>query len=146
MINGNNLLSHIIYEEGNGYILYEKYRITKGDGEYLAERFTDGGVKSFSKLRWAATWCILDRYNKIIESKRVLELSLLIESANAEILLHHRLKKSANAELREISKSKYFSTVDKQKRFQWELDKYIILAKKCQERGYQNELTRIAGK
>ncbi len=148
LINGiaPTLLSNIIYKDDTGYVLYEKYHIIKKNGLYMVIRNTDDKVVYFSKLRHAASWAILDRYNKIPEAKRVLELEQRIFSIAAERLIHKSLQGKGPLEHREINRDKYLVDLDKQKKFQMELDKYIILAKKCQDKGYENELTRTARK
>lgn len=135
-------VSNIVYGTDDGYVLFNRYHIKKNGDHYIARRYTDDVIKTFSKLRYAAGWCILDRYNKISEAKRVTELAIMLDSLQAEIMVHTRLQKSGSGEVREINRDKWLAAVDKQKRFQWELDKYINLAKTCQDKGYQNELTR----
>lgn len=142
----NKFSSFLIYEEDDGYVLYEKYKIQKNTQGYTTHRYTDGSTREFSKLRTAASWAILDRYNKIVEARRLCELDGSISSLAAEIMVHKKLQRSKNLETREINRDKYLVAIDKQKRFQWELDKYIILAKKCQDKGYENELTRTSRK
>lgn len=139
-------VSDIVYETKAGYVFYNKYHISKSGDYYIARRHTDDLIKSFSKLRYAASWCILDRYNKIVEAKRLSELSTLIDSITTEMLVHKRLQTVSHGEIKEINRDKYLVAQDKQKRFQWELDKYIKLAKTCQDKGYQNELTRATRK
>lgn len=139
-------VSDIVYKTDKGYVFYNKYHITKDGDQYTTRRTTDNLVKIFSKLRYAAVWCILDRYNKIAEAKRVTELNRMLDSVGAEILIHSRLKRTASGGTREINRDKYLVALDKQKRFQYELDKYIKLAKTYQDKGYQNELTRATRK
>lgn len=141
-----DFIKNLIYDVEDGYILYEKYKILKQTDGYLVERFTDGTNIHFSRLRWAAAWAILDRYNKIIESKRIIELNNVLTSIEAEMIVHKRLQKIGSSEVKEINRDKYLVALDKQKRFQWEIDKYIIMAKNCQDKGYENELTRTPGK
>lgn len=135
-------VSNIVYKTDEGYIFFNKYRISKQGDMFVARRYTDDVIKTFSKLRYAASWCILDKYNKIPEAKRLSELSIMLDSVEAEIIVHSRLQKFGSVEIREINKGKWLAATDKQKRFQWELDKYIKLAKTYQDKGYQNELTR----
>lgn len=142
----NKFSAYLIYDEDDSYVLYEKYRIEKNSNGYTTYRYTDGSTREFSKLRNAASWAILDRYNKIVEAKRLCDLDGSISSLTAEIMVHKKLQRSKNLETREINRDKYLVAIDKQKRFQWELDKYIMLAKKCQDKGYENELTRTSRK
>lgn len=139
-------VSNIVYKTKNGYVFYNRYCIVDNGDHYVARRYSDDLIKKFSKLKYAASWCILDKYNKIVEAKRVSELAVLLDSVKAEILVHYRLQKVAASDIREINRDKFLVALDKQKRFQWELDKYIKLAKTCQDKGYQNELTRATRK
>lgn len=139
-------IQNLIYTTERGWSLFDQYEITKVDGGYLLQRYSDGTTHNFVKLRHAAAWAILDKYNKIIEAKRLLELDKSLSSVAAELLVHRRLQNIGDLVGREINRDKYLVGCDKQKRFQQELDKYIIMAKKCQDRGYQNELTRTARK
>lgn len=140
------LINNLIYTNDQGYVLYNKYEIIKVKDHYEVDRNTDGSKFLFSKLRNAATWAILDRYNKIFEAKRVLELDSILSSINVEVQIHKRLQKIGTLESREINRDKYLIDVAKQKQFQWELDKYIIMAKTCQSKGYQNELNGTSRK
>lgn len=135
-----------IYDTNDGYILFDRYKMQKFDDFVQVERFSDGKIIDFSSSKNATTWCILDRYNKIIESRRVLDLDRFITSLRVEMAQHKRLQKVGTLETKEINRDKYLQDLDKQKRFQWEIDKYIKMAKICQNKGYQNELTRTSGK
>lgn len=140
----SKITENLIYDIDCGYVLYNKYLIKKDCDLYLIGRYSDGSIRHFLKLRHATAWCILDRYNKIYECNKVLELDRGITSLNAEIQNHRRLQRIGTLESKEINRDKYLVALDKQKRFRTEIDKYIILAKKCQDKGYQNELTRTA--
>lgn len=135
------LSNYLIYGDGSEYVLYDQYSIIENSGCYTVKRISDGRIHQFSRLKTAASWAILDKYNKIIEAKRILELDNLISAIDAELLVNKKLQKRGPLESREISRDKYLVNIDKQKRFKWELDKYIMVAKKCQDKGYQNELT-----
>jgi hypothetical protein len=136
----------LIYENDSGYTLFEQYTITKRRDWIEASRNSDSTVNLFSSLKNATAWCVLDRYNKIVEAKRLIQLDQNIAAITAERLQHGRLRKRGTLESKEISRDKYLQALDKQNRFQWEIDKYIQMAKKCQNKGYQNELTRTSRK
>lgn len=136
----------LIYENEAGYTLFEKYNITKHRDWIEASRNSDSTINFFSSLKNATAWCILDRYNKIVEAKMLIQLDQNVAALSAERLQHDRLRKRGTLESKEIARDKYLQALDKQKRFQWEIDKYIQMAKKCQNKGYQNELTRTSRK
>lgn len=137
---------YIIYDVDNSYILYDKYQITKSGIMWNVERFRDGVIKEFNKLRHATAWAILDNYGKYHESRRIADLDGALVSIISEIMLHKKLQWSGRPDIREINRDKYLVSSDKQRQIQWELDKYIHMAKICQEKGYQNELTRTTRK
>jgi len=141
----NKKLQHnIIYETDDSYIFYDLYKIVKtSDKLYKVVRFTDLSEYIFTSSRNATTWIILDRYNKIIEARRTHELDKKLSSLDAELMLHKKLQICGAMESREINRDKYLVVLDRLRHFKWELDKYIMLAKICQEKGYQNELTRV---
>lgn len=141
------LTSRLIYdtEDGN-YVLFNEYVICKNNGQYQVFRYRDDNKFVFGSLRNATAWSILDWYNKIIESRRVLELDKLISSIKVDQLIHKKLQTKGNLENREINRDKLLHDLDKQNRFQHELDKYIIMAKTCQQKGFENELTRTSRK
>lgn len=136
-----SLMSKVIYnnELGN-YVLFDRYTIFKKENIFEVLRHRDDKLAKFGSLRNAAAWAILDNYTKISEANRVLDLDQKLQSLSAEVLVHSRFTKNNF----EIQRDKLLNDVHKQKSFQWELDKYIIMAKTCQERGFKNELTRTA--
>lgn len=141
------LVNKLIYSiDQNTYVLFEKYHLIKNQDFYQIERKTDYTTHKFYQVKNAVAWVILDQHNKISEARRVLELDKKLESIKSEALLHKKLQINGSTEKREINRDKLSHDLQKQKRFQWELDKYIILANTCQQRGYENELTRIARK
>lgn len=142
----SNFGQNLIFDTPDGYILFRKYKITIDRHNYIVERRSDGCQLVFSNLRHATTWCILDHYNKIPESKLMLQLSKNLDSITTEILIHRNLQVKGSADFREINTHKLQSALARQKRFQFEADKYIKLAKICQDRGYNNELTRTTRK
>jgi hypothetical protein len=141
------LAGNIIYNTVDGcYVLFEKYFITKKEDYYVAYRHRDDKIYEFSSLRNAATWSILDSNNKIFESSRVLMLDASITSVKVAKQIHTKLQFKGDKSQREISFNKLQQDLADHRRFQYELDKYIILAKQCQQRGFENELKRTTRK
>ncbi len=140
-------MDNLIYQDNDSvYTLFNKYFIKKINTSSVVYRKTDGGYFEFSSSKIATAWCILDRYNKIFESRRIIELNNKIISLTAEKLNLIKLRNRAKAEQSEIYRDKLSEIITRQNQFQWELDKYIILAKQCQQRGFENELTRTSSK
>lgn len=134
----------LIIDTPTGYLLFNRYNLDRSSGAWRAVRISDGYSEQFCRLRYATGWCILDRYNKIVDAKCLLEANRRLTSLEAEIQVHTRLQRSGGQ--REINRDKYLVAIDKHKRFQIEIDKYIKVAKNCQDKGYQNELTRTSRK
>ena len=140
-------MDNLIYQEDNSvYTLFNKYFIKRSNTGSIVYRKTDGEYFEFNNSKIATAWCILDRYNKIFESRRIIELNNKIISLSAEKLNLSKLQHRTKAEQSEIYRDKLSEIVNRQNQFQWELDKYIILAKQCQQRGFENELTRTSSK
>lgn len=140
---GNSLLNILIYSDDNGqYVLFDKYFISKKNNYFELFRARDEKFLQFNFVRNAIAWAILDNKCKVSEANRILELDQKIGSLKAEILVHKKPKSRES----EISRDKLSNVLSKQKKFQWELDKYIMMAKQCQERGFKNELTRTSSK
>jgi hypothetical protein len=139
----SGLSSRLIFNDENGvFVLFEEYFLEKNNSFYKVSRRSNDQIIIFSSLRVATTWVILDKYNKIVPARRVIELDNLLSGIKTEIVIHKQIKPSI--EEQEIKRDKLLHDLRKQKRFQLELDKYIITAKICQERGFKNELTRTS--
>lgn len=139
----SDLSRRLIFNDENGvFVLFEEYFLEKSNSFYKVTRRSNDRVIIFSSLRNATTWAILDKYNKIVQARRVIELDNLLSGIKTEIMIHKKSKLSV--EDQEIKRDKLLHDLCKQKRFQLELDKYIITAKVCQERGFKNELTRTS--
>lgn len=135
-----NLYNIIMYQEDDGsYVLFENYVIKKTQDIYWVYRRRDDRQFEFGSLKNATSWVILDNATKISEANRVLDLDNKLTSLKTELRVHRKIKVNP-----EIQRDKFLFNLYKQNKFQWELDKYIIMAKLCQERGFQNELTRTS--
>lgn len=143
----NRALGNLMYQTANNvYVLFDQYQITKKKSQSTVIRHSDCSEQQFSTSKVATAWCILDRYNKIYESQRVVELDKKIQSLYWEKINLSKLQKISRAEQQEIFRDKLLETISREKQFQYELDKYIIMAKQCQLRGFENELTRTSNK
>lgn len=142
----NDLLKNLIYEDNGNYVMYERYYITKRNQDCEVYRHSDDTRRTFNRLRNAAAWCTLDYYNKFYEANRVIYLDQKMESLEIDKTIHARQRKNSDIDSRGIAFVKYQHDCNTQKIFRGELDKYIIMAKACQQRGFENELTRTARK
>lgn len=137
------LLKSLIYQnEDNTYVLFEEYSIARNKTDVVVKRFRDDKIYHFFRLRHATAWAILDKYNKFYEANRILELDIKLESVQIDKAIHRKLKKSKNIDEHAIHSVKLQTDLQREKQFRDELDKYIVLANRCQQRGFKNEPTR----
>jgi hypothetical protein len=138
-----NLLKCLIYiDNNNNYVLFEQYSIKKQSDYVLLKRFRDDKELKFSKIKNATAYAVLDRHSKLFEAGKVFELDLKLSSITVDKILHEKLKCSKNIEEHIIYTTKLQNDYEREKQFQRELDKYIIMANQCQQRGFENELKR----
>lgn len=131
--------------DDGSHTIFEQYEIHQDKHKVTVYRYRDEKTFVFHKMKHAIAWTILDRSNKFYETARILELDLKLESVAVDKLIHSKLKKNKNFDFLLYS-VKYEQDIERQNKFQREIDKYIIMAKMCQERGFQNELNRPARK
>jgi hypothetical protein len=123
----------VIVETEYGTVVFNRYVIRKIDNG--VELINRSGIKNitFSCPKHALVWAILDRHNKILESDRLIELDCLLSSAQIDAEIHQRLKKKGGTDQHLIHHSKLQHDLARQKQIREEIDKYTILAQKCQQ-------------
>lgn len=142
-----NLIHTLIYQISDDvYILYDQYSVQRHDKSFIVTRFRDQREFKFNRIRNATAWAILDKHNKFYEATRLYELDTKLEGIKIDVAIHRRLKNTDSLEDYLIYSDKYENDLIRQQKFQRELDKYIIMAKYCQQRGFENELNRTSGK
>jgi hypothetical protein len=142
----SSLINCVIYPENNNtYVLFEKYVLTKQKDNVVVFRYGDEKTFLFNRVKNATAWAILDKHNKFYEAGRILELDHKLESINVDRMIHSKMRKGTLEEYM-IYTTKHDQDILRQNTFQRELDKYITMAKICQERGFQNELNRSSRK
>ena len=129
--------------EQDGYVLFGKYTINQS-GSVIRHR--DERIFHFNSVRNATVWCILDHNNKFYEATRVLELDSKIVSTGIDKEIHSRLKKRGDVEMRIINSAKLQSDHDRERLFHSEMNKYIIMARDCQQRRFEHETNRTGRK
>lgn len=139
-----DLVKNLIYMVNDKYVLFDQYTIEKIKDGYTVYRYRDDRVFQFNKSRNATAWIILDKFNKFYEANRVLELDLKLSSVLVDKHIHSKMAKKSNLESYLLYMAKLQNDNMRQKKFQNELDKYITMAIICQQRGFENELTRTS--
>lgn len=133
------LVDKLIYEDENQWVLFERYKIIKKENVFEVTKSGTYIKHSFHVLRHATAWCILDKYNKIIPAKRIIELDKILAGKLWDRENHIRLQRKINNY--EVYRDKMLFDISRQKQILDELDKYINMAKKCQQQGYENDFT-----
>ena len=139
----SKLKNKLIISSNNEIILFNNYFINKNGDSYIVYRKSDDSKRTFNSIKHATAWAILDKYYYFSESIRIWQLDHLIVSCEFEIELNKSMCIKSK-DRKEIFYNKLSYVIEKQKNFMNEIDKYITVAKICQEKGFQNELTRIS--
>ena len=79
----------------DSYELFDRYSIKRISGTWTVSRHYVDGNHEFYNLRNAATWCIYDYRNKLLDAKQIRELDRKLSSAVNQAQLHQRLIKTA---------------------------------------------------
>lgn len=140
------VIQNIIIDTEDGYVLYNLYRITKKKNYFSVYRRTDEKEYIFFSLKNAVTWVILDKHFYLFEAMRVHELDNLLFGLMLEKKIHEKIKKKSKDERYWIQQTKLENLNYKQNSFKHELDKYIIVAKDCQHKGFKYEINRAKRK
>lgn len=139
----HRLSKMLIYKtEDDSYILFDQYKIVINDSGIILYRFRDERYFHFHQLRNATAWAILDKHNKLWEASRLLELDSKLESAKFEELVHSRKSARSDSDAKIIRLNKLQFDKTRQRQIIDELNKYIIMANLCQQRGFENEIRR----
>ena len=92
----------------------------------------------FYSLQNATIFAILHKRNKIVEAKRMRELDMLLENANAEIELHKKHGTTfQDTEAKMIAFSKYEEARHKKKIYGSEVSEYLSETKSWQAGRYR---------
>ena len=127
----------VLIKTSHGIVVYNKYVIRNIPTGFEIVSRTGTRTRIFSSAKNALVWAILDHHNKFFESDRVEELDATISSLEVACKIHEKLKKRGNTENYLIQTNKLQRGRTRQKQFIYEIDKYIILAQKCQTKGLQ---------
>ncbi len=131
----------VLFKTERGVVVYNKYVIVKtADGVDLYTRTGQEEIMSFNSAKTALIWSILDNSLQVSAARRVRELDTLLYSANFDVEVHKTYKKKTKTEDYLIYYSKYQHAKGRQKQFLLELDKYTILAQRCQSKGTKHEI------
>ena len=140
------IINHIIVDTDHGYLVFNQYYIERNNQTYTLIRRGDEKEFYFNRLKNAITYAILHKNYKMHEATRVYELDNLMYGLLLEQKLYERRKKKTKIEDFIIIKNKIQNIIDKCIKITDELDKYIIVAKDCQQKGFEHEINRTKRK
>ena len=138
--------SLIYYNDDDSYVLFEEYIIRKIGDQVLLIRKRDEKEFVFNHIRHATAWAILDKNNKFSEAKRLIDLDIVLESVEFDKQIHIKLRNKGDMNNYLLNTAKLQNDILRQRNFRSEIDKYITMANICQQRGFENELTRTSRK
>lgn len=140
------IINKIIVDTDGGYLLFNQYFIEKNDQCYKLLRRGDDKVFIFNSLKNAITYGILDKNYLLYEAMRVYQIDNLLVGIDFEKKIQEKSKKKGDIQSYMIRLTKLQNLNDKHNRFVNELDKYIKVAKDCQQKGFNYEINRIKRK
>jgi hypothetical protein len=134
----DKLSENLIITVPGGYELFGQYLISKKKVGYKVTKYNTALSEHFYSLQNATIFSILHKRDKIVGAKRILELDVLLENANAEIERHkqHGAKAKDN-ETKLIAFSKYEEARHKKKIYGSEVAEYLAETKSWQETRYR---------
>jgi len=124
----------IVQESDGSYLLFNKYSIRKIDNEYrVSHTYLAESNISFYVLKHAVTWCTYDKRNRIMESKRILDLDRQLTSIESAIEIHQKLsRKTTNLDSKLIYLAKLGEEKLKRTQINAEIEQYISESKNWQ--------------
>lgn len=117
----------------HGVVVFNKYVICQTPTGYEVHIRTQSDVHEFGSAKNALVWIILDHHLKIADSKRLKELDGFIHSVDIDSRIHSKMRTGTTTEKYLIHSSKLQRDREKQKQFLNEIDKYTMIAQKCQK-------------
>ena len=119
----------VIFQDTDGtYSLFNKYHIRKKDVNNITVSLNNGDdVNSFSNMKTAVCWCVLDKIGKYQLANRVIDLDMYLSSVEVHISIHSKLfKKAKKTEDKLIYLAKLNEDKFQKKSMSEELNKYIV--------------------
>jgi hypothetical protein len=130
----------IFQDELGRYSLFGTYLITKENGNFNVTLETAYTFYEFSTLKNAVTWCTLDKRNRIIDAKRMVQLDKKLTSLDTAILVHTNLvKKTKSPEDRLIYLAKLSGEKLEKRKILEEIDTYINESKRWQTQRFDRK-------
>lgn len=134
-----SLSNHIVIDDGKDkYQLYNQYSIEKSKGKYTMSKFHTHTTETFSMLRNAVIYTALDKQNRIMDAKRIVELDRLLEDASICIELYGKLSARAkDIDQKTIYLAKLNEDTLKKARIEEELAGFAVKNNRWQEENFK---------
>lgn len=134
----DSIQQHIVYEDQNGYVLYNEYRVTEQKNTIKISKFKTFTVKNFNNLRNAIMWCTLDKSNKIEQAKDIEYLDVQLASSKAHIEVQNNiLAKAKDNEIISLAVVKIREEILKRDTIIDRLDDFALMTKRLQDFQYK---------
>ncbi len=133
------LSAHIVIDNGkDNYQLYNQYSIKKDKDKFTMSKFGTHTVATFAMLRNAVIYTALDKQNRIMDAKRIIELDRLQEDSMILIELYEKLAKNAkDIDQKTIYLVKLNEGALKKTRIEEELSTFAIHSNRWQEENFK---------
>ncbi len=137
----NKLINSLIVDLPDGYELFGEYIISRKPKKYTLTKYYSNLSETFNSLQNAIIYATFHKRNKVYESKRILELDVLLEGSKMEIDLYLKnLKLSKNLETYSIRYNKLNEAKLKRDYLVAEIEKYMLETKSWQEKRFKEAM------
>lgn len=118
-----------------GYELFGEYVISKQNNKYIVTKYHTFLEETFYSLQNATIFATMHKRNKVVEAKRMIELDILLESANADIIRYK--EHGYDYETKIIAAAKYEEARHRKFLVSNEIKDYLSETKMWQEGRYR---------
>jgi hypothetical protein len=118
-----------------GYSLFGEFLISKNNNKYVVSKYTTNLEEQFYSLQNATIFAILHKRNKVAEMRRMLELDILLESANADLIRYK--DRGTDLETMIISSAKFQEARHRKFLVSTEISEYLRETRLWQEGRYK---------
>jgi len=132
-----------IFETDDEVSAFGQYRIKKSStGCIILKR--NVAIQETTNLRSALSWCIADKYNLIQLRNNLIKYDHELSRREKDVLYYiHTIKNSQDCDLKNTVLDRLIQCKDRIKCLKKKLDKCINSAKYCQQKGFDNETSRL---
>lgn len=122
----------------SGYELFGEFLISKENNKFCVTKYNTALEEYFYNLQNATIFTILYKRNMVADAKRMLELDILLESANADIIRYKDY--GSTIEARVIADAKFEEAKNRKHRVTAEITGHLKNTKLWQENRYKEAI------